>query len=180
MPPRLPPRRRARASSCARWCFTRTRRSKKVPATDAVSRLLTKSSPSSARRFNGGRSAFSDHFLINKFARRGLLEKCVASDRDPAINASRRAKRAVPSLLFLHSTRHSSQAPPSSLTSRDRTKSRHDRSGECDEASGIPKIITWNGGGLGAAGACASRSRREGNSYRLSEERRAGYRAAAV
>jgi hypothetical protein len=32
------------------------------------------------------------HFLINKFARRGLLEKCAVADRDPAINASSRAE----------------------------------------------------------------------------------------
>jgi hypothetical protein len=40
-------------------------------------------------------------FMIKKFAQRDAQEKCAAAERDPAINPSPRARRAVSSLLFL-------------------------------------------------------------------------------
>jgi len=59
-------------------------------------------------------------------------EKCVTSDRYPAINLSWRSKRAVPSLLFLQGTRHPFEASSSFL---QRIEQRGERSGDCDEAS---------------------------------------------
>jgi hypothetical protein len=54
------------------------------------------------------------HPMINQTSRRARQEKCVAEDRNPAINASPRMHRAAPSLLFLQSTRHIPGAAPSS------------------------------------------------------------------
>jgi hypothetical protein len=70
--------------------------------------------------------------VIGKCASRIGKEKCVASHGDPAINLSWHAQRAVPSLLFLQSTRHPFEASSSFL---HRIAQRSDRSGDCDEAS---------------------------------------------
>src|SRR5712671_3796998 len=70
--------------------------------------------------------------VTGKCASRSTQEKCTASDLDPAINLSCHGKRAVSSLLFLQSTRHSFEASSSFLY---RVGQRPDRSGDCDEAS---------------------------------------------
>jgi hypothetical protein len=73
--------------------------------------------------------------VIEKGASPVTKEKCVVADRDPAINLLRRAKRTVRSLLFLQSSRHSFEASSSFL---HRIEKRGDRSGDCDEAPGVP------------------------------------------
>jgi hypothetical protein len=70
--------------------------------------------------------------LIEKCASRVGKEKCAASVRDPAINLSWLAERAVLSLLFLQGTRHPFEASSSLL---HRIWQRGDRSGDGDEAS---------------------------------------------
>jgi hypothetical protein len=52
--------------------------------------------------------------LIDDFVRREPQEKCVAAEHDLAINPSPWSRCAALSLLFLQSTRHPSQAAPSS------------------------------------------------------------------
>ena len=72
-----------------------------------------------------------------------------------------------------------SKAAPSFLTSHDRATRRYDRSGECDEASGISQTVALAQRGCRAVVAGARASSRQGNPHRLPEDRRAGDRAAA-